>query len=66
MKRSDSLNNNMFLPERRTHIMFYYLVGNELSETVSRFNSNIVVFQNIRKGEGETVIIQAKGNHTVL
>ena len=66
MKRSDSLNNNMFLPERRTHIMFYYLVGNELSETVSRLNANIVVFQTIRKGEGETVIIQAKGNHTVL
>ena len=66
MIQSDSLNNNMVLPERRTHIMFFYLDGNELSETISHFHTDVVVFQNIRKGEGETVIIQAKGNHTVL
>ena len=44
MKRSDSLNNNMFLPERRTHIMLYYLDDNELSETISHLHADVVVF----------------------
>ena len=66
MKRSDSLNNNMFLPERRTHIMLYYLDDNELSETISHLHADVVVFQDIRKREGETAEIKTKGDHAVL
>ena len=44
MEQSDSLSNNMVLPERRTHIVFYYLDGNELSETISHLHADVVVF----------------------
>ena len=56
----------MVLPERRTHIMLYYLDDNELSETISHLHADVVVFQDIRKGEGETAEIQTKGDHAVL
>lgn len=34
----------MVLPERRTHIMLYYLDDNELSEMISHLHADVVVF----------------------
>ena len=44
MKQNASFYNNMVLPERRTHIMLYYLDDNELSETISHLHADVVVF----------------------